>query len=88
MRQVELINKRWCEVGKFAKALLDKKGIEYQEFDVTDDAELEQQLIEWSGVYTVPQIFVNGTLVGGWEELVAAERSGQLDQALAPAEDA
>jgi len=66
-----------------AKALLTRKGISFATYDVSGDAEARRWLVEVSGQRTVPQIFVRGDAVGGYQELAAMERSGALADALA-----
>jgi glutaredoxin 3 len=67
-----------------AKALLEKKGIDYHEIDVGMDpdrrAEMEKRA---NGGYTVPQIFFGDRHIGGSDELAALEASGELDKILA-----
>jgi glutaredoxin 3 len=64
--------------------LLRSKGVAFDEIDVTDDAELRAKLIEMSGGRrTVPEIFINGRIIGGFEELKALDDSGKLDNLLA-----
>jgi glutaredoxin 3 len=67
-----------------AKSLLKSKGVEFTEIDVTDDAELRQKMVELSGGRrTVPEIFIDGKIVGGYDELRALNDAGQLDAMLA-----
>ena len=69
-----------------AKALLDHKGIAYNEFFVDRDEQIRSVMLKRSGGRTtVPQIFVNGRPVGGSEELEALEAGGQFDLLLAQA---
>ncbi len=64
--------------------LLRSKGVRFEEIDVTDDAEMRDKLIQMTGGRrTVPEIFINGRLVGGYDELAAMERTGELDRLLA-----
>ena len=66
-----------------AKALLAVKGVEFEERPVDLSAEGRQFLIGLSGRRTVPQILINDTPIGGYDELAALNRSGELDQLLA-----
>lgn len=67
-----------------AKALLDTKGVNFEEIDVTEDPGLRAKMVELAGGRrSVPEIFINGKIIGGCDELYALERSGQLDQLLA-----
>jgi len=65
-----------------AKRLLDSKGASYQEILVSD-SEKWREVEAKSGRNTVPQIFIGDHHVGGFDDLSAADKSGQLDQLLA-----
>ncbi len=82
--KVEVYTTTYCQFCKQAKNLLKSKGVAFDEIDVTDDAELRAKMIEMSGGRrTVPEIFINGKIVGGFEELKALDDSGKLDNLLA-----
>ena len=84
MAKVELYTTTYCPFCTRAKALLRKKGVEFEEIDVTDSPELRERMIELSGGRrTVPEIFINGKIVGGFDELKALDDAGKLDQMLA-----
>ena len=73
-----------CPFCVRAKALLKRKGVAFTEIDVTDDDALREKMIEMSGGRrTVPEIFVNGKIVGGYDELRALDEAGELDALLA-----
>ena len=57
----------WCQR---AKGLLNQRGIEFEEIDVTEDRELQKEMIEQSGRQTVPQIFFGDEHIGGYDDLV------------------
>ena len=67
-----------------AKALLSKKGVSYREIDVSNDDETRQWLIQASGQRTVPQIFIADKPVGGFDDIAALDRKGELDRLLTP----
>lgn len=73
----------WCPYCVLAKRLLDKKRVDYREIDVQGRSDLRQWLAQVSRQRTVPQIFINGVSIGGFEELAALERRGELDRLLA-----
>ncbi len=73
----------YCPYCIRAKMLLDRKGVAYEEVDVSSDRARRQWLVEATGRRTVPQIFVNGLPMGGFDELAALERAGRLDGLLA-----
>jgi len=84
LAKVELYTTTYCPFCTRAKALLRKKGVEFEEIDVTDSPELRERMIELSGGRrTVPEIFINGKIVGGFDELKALDDAGKLDQMLA-----
>jgi len=84
MAKVEIYTTSYCPYCKRAKALLEKKGIEYEEIDITDDEPTwRPKLAQMTGGRSsVPQIFINGQSVGGSDDLVALNQSGKLDELL------
>lgn len=72
-----------CGYCMLAKRLLAKAAIAYQEIDVSDDGERRAWLAQATGRRTVPQIFIRGQSIGGYDELAALEKSGRLAQMLA-----
>ena len=73
----------FCPFCTRAKSLLKSKGVEFSEIGVDSDPALRQQMAERSGgARTVPQIFIDGNPIGGSDELVALDRSGELDRLL------
>jgi glutaredoxin 3 len=82
--KVEIYSTQYCPYCVRAKALLKSKGVGFEEIDVTDDPELRARMVALAGGRrTVPQIFINGEIIGGCDELYALERSGELDLLLA-----
>ncbi len=82
--KVEVYTTTYCPFCARAKNLLKGKGVAFDEIDVSDDDELRAKMIEMSGGRrTVPEIFINGKIVGGFEELKALDDSGKLDNLLA-----
>ena len=71
-----------------AKHLLGKKGAAFTEIDVDGRDDLRSWLISTSGQRTVPQIFVNGAPLGGFDDIAALDQQGKLDTLLATAPDA
>ncbi len=74
---------RWCGFCVRAKALLDSKGLEYEEVQLDDDLEFRARLLELTGGWTVPQILIDGRPIGGYTELWRLDRDGRLDELLA-----
>jgi glutaredoxin 3 len=84
MVKVEIYTTRYCPYCHSAKALLNRKGVPFTEFDVSGDPEGRRKMVERAnGRFTVPQIFIGATHVGGSDELHALERAGKLDALLA-----
>jgi glutaredoxin 3 len=81
--RIEIYTTRWCGYCVRAKALLDAKGIEYDEISLDDDRAFRRNLEELTGGWTVPQILIDGTPIGGYTELWRLDKSGQLDARLA-----
>lgn len=79
MNQVVIYSKNYCPYCARAKHLLSRKGIAFEEIDVTFDAEGQQEMIARSGRRTVPQIFIDGVHLGGSDDLAEADRNGELD---------
>jgi glutaredoxin 3 len=76
--RIEIYTTRWCGYCVRAKALLDAKGIEYEEISLDDDPAFRRNLQELTGGGTVPQILIDGTPIGGYTELWRLDKSGRL----------
>ncbi|MBN8713767.1 MAG: glutaredoxin 3 [Xanthomonadales bacterium] len=84
MSKIEIYATASCPYCVAAKNLLKAKGLAWNEVRVDTDMEQRQTMLARSGGQrTVPQIFINDTYVGGYDELVAADRSGRLAELLA-----
>ena len=70
----------WCPYCQRAKALLREKGLSFTEFDVDEDPSWRAEMVARSGRRTVPQIFIGDRHVGGCDDLIASDRSGELDR--------
>jgi glutaredoxin 3 len=70
----------WCGYCIRAKALLDRRGLEYEEIVMDDDPAFRQKLLEMTGRWTVPQIFIDDVPIGGYTELWCLDRDGRLDE--------
>lgn len=83
MPKIEVYTTTYCPYCVRAKQLLDIKDLDYTEIDVTnDDAARVNLVAKAEGRRTVPQIFINDTPIGGYDDLRALEESGRLDQIL------
>ncbi len=84
MAKVQVYTTTYCPFCTRAKTLLKNKGVAFEEIDVTHDDELRQKMIELAGGRrTVPEIFINDKIIGGYDELRALEMRGELDSILA-----
>jgi glutaredoxin 3 len=80
MAHIEVYTKFLCPYCSRAKALLTSKGATYHEIDITMDASRRSEMIDRAnGQTTVPQIFIDGTHIGGSDDLVTLDMSGKLD---------
>jgi glutaredoxin 3 len=80
MARVLMYTTEWCGYCVRAKTLLEERGIEYEEVRMDGDPEFRQKLLDMTGRWTVPQIFVDGQPIGGYMELWALDRSGALEE--------
>jgi len=83
MPKVEIYTTPFCPYCERAKALLSGKGVSFEEHDAPHGSAARQAAISRSGGRTtVPQIFIDGRMIGGSDDLAALERSGQLNSLL------
>lgn len=82
LTKVEVYTSTYCAYCHAAKGFLKNKGVEFMEIDLTSDHELRIELVEKHKWRTVPIIIINDNFIGGYDELVALERKGELDQLL------
>lgn len=85
MANIIMYKTTYCPYCTRAKDLLKRKGFDItEEIDVTTDDKLRIEMMKKSGGRkTVPQIFINGTHIGGYDDTVALDREGKLDELLA-----
>lgn len=83
MAQVEIYTTPYCGYCARAKRLLGEKGVAYHEVDVMAEPRRRAEMVDRAGGrHTVPQIFIDGTHVGGCDDLYALEKAGRLDPML------
>ena len=83
MSQVTIYTKPYCPYCVRALGLLEDKGVAFTEIEAGFDPELRREMIQRSGGQaTFPQIFIGDRHIGGCDEMMALERSGQLDPLL------
>ncbi|MCB9527889.1 MAG: glutaredoxin 3 [bacterium] len=83
MKPVRVYTTRICGYCVAAKRLLDRKGIAFEEIDVSEDPATRHWLVTTTGQRTVPQIFIGDEPIGGFTELRGLDMSGELDRRLA-----
>lgn len=79
MATVEIYSTPYCPYCIRAKMLLDSKGTQYQELDISGNMQMRQEMIERSNRHTVPQIFINNNSIGGYDELYELNNDNKLD---------
>jgi glutaredoxin 3 len=83
MAVVEMYTMPFCPYCSRARALLQGKGVAFNEVDITEEPERRPEMIQRAGGRTtVPQIFIDGEHIGGCDDLVALDRGGKLDPKL------
>ena len=83
MTHVEIYTKAFCGYCSRAKALLNSKGVEFEEYDITMGGPKRLEMLERAnGGITVPQIFIDGQHVGGSDDLATLEAQGKLNALL------
>ena len=81
--EVTIYTTRVCGYCVAAKRLLTSRNVAYTEVDVSNDNAKREWLVEATGRRTVPQIFIGAESIGGYDELAALDRSGELATKLA-----
>ncbi|MAZ40318.1 MAG: glutaredoxin 3 [Legionellales bacterium] len=82
MAKVLIYSTKVCPYCVRAKSLLDAKGVSYDEILIDTDDAARAEMMEKSGRRTVPQIFIDGQSVGGFDDLYALDKAGKLDDML------
>ena len=83
MPKVEIYTKSTCGYCALAKRLLDAKNASYLETELHTHPDKYGEMIERSYRRTVPQVFIDGQHIGGFDDLSALDRAGRLDELLA-----
>ncbi len=85
--KITMYASEYCSYCMAARMLLKKKGVDYDEFLVTDDSALRDEMERRSNKTSVPQIFIGDQAIGGFDELYELEESGELDRMLNQQQD-
>jgi glutaredoxin 3 len=83
MKQVTVYTTEFCSYCAAAKKILARRDIAYEEINLARDPDARAQLAELTGMITFPQILIDGKPIGGFDQLLAADRAGQLEELLA-----
>ena len=85
MNRVTVYTTEPCGFCRTAKALLAARRIPYEEINLAKDPSGRAQLAEVTGMMTFPQVVIDGKPIGGYQELVRADRAGDLRELAAAA---
>jgi glutaredoxin 3 len=83
MKSVTVYTTERCPYCTSAKTLLAKREIAYEEINLARDPDGREELSKITGMHTFPQIVIDGQTIGGFNELLAADRAGRLHELLA-----
>jgi glutaredoxin 3 len=78
MNNVIMYSTEPCPFCRNAKALLDKRGIAYEEINLAKDPDGRAELVRETGLMTFPQILIDGEPIGGFRELAELDKAGDL----------
>jgi glutaredoxin 3 len=84
--KVVMYSADWCGYCRRARALLERKGVTYEDIDIDIVPDARAQMQARSGRTSIPQIFIGGAHIGGCDELHALEADGRLVALLKPTE--
>ena len=82
MPQVVMYTTSWCPYCRAAKSLFAAKKVDFTEIDVSEEPKFRLDMERLSGRRTVPQIFIDGKPIGGYDDVLSLETSGELDKLL------
>ena len=81
MKNITVYMGPMCSYCDAAKRLLNKKNIPYKEINIAlEEGKMEEMLKKSNGMKTIPQIFIENSHIGGYDELRALENKGELDK--------
>jgi glutaredoxin 3 len=78
MNRVTIYTTEPCGFCRVAKSLLDKRNVPYNEINLAKDPSGRTELVRLTGMMTFPQVVIDDTPIGGYQELVQVDRSGRL----------
>jgi glutaredoxin 3 len=80
LAEIKVYTTPWCGYCVRAKALLEQRGLPYEEIRVDSDPDFRTKLEQLTGGWTVPQIVIDGKPIGGYSELWQLDRDGELER--------
>jgi glutaredoxin 3 len=80
MSEITVYTTEPCGYCRTAKALLNKRRVPYEEINLARDPEGRAELVRLTGMMTFPQVVIGGRPLGGYQELVRADRTGLLGE--------
>lgn len=80
--RVVMYSTEYCSYCAAARMLLKKKGIDWEDISISGDEDKRREMMDRSGGRTVPQIFIDGKPIGGFDDLYTLEQDGRLDAIL------
>jgi glutaredoxin 3 len=83
MKEITVYTTEPCGYCARVKGLLRSHGFEFAEVDLTGDPQRRLALVQRTGMMTFPQVTIDGELVGGFRETLAAAETGRLQELLA-----
>mgnify|MGYP000748847283 FL=1 len=75
---IKIYSTSWCSPCRNAKRLLDERGLSYEEIDIEQNSMSRESLFELTGGRSVPQIVIDEKPIGGYDELLNLDRTGEL----------
>lgn len=79
MKHIEVYSTQNCPWCVRAKALLESKGLDYEEINISSDTDRALEMVRRSGRRTVPQVFIDDESIGGFDELSQLNKAGKLN---------
>jgi glutaredoxin 3 len=83
MAEINLYTTDPCSFCRRVKGLLQSRGVDFKEINLTKDPDGRVELVQRTGMMTFPQVTIDGRLLGGFAEIQAAADNGSLDELLA-----
>jgi glutaredoxin 3 len=80
--EVKMYTTRFCPYCVRARSLLANKNVKFIDIAVDSEPDLRREMVELSGRYTVPQIWIGSKHIGGYDDIAMLDRQGELEQML------